>query len=255
MCCFARPMCLTFVEVKFMGKKKLFSFLEPLLVFNSGLCWCIFWSRIVTDREDGDIFWSQWWLQRQLWPFPQPSLSQNSFQAVIQSPLQIFNRNIKHLIISKERDAAWWPWKANMQARQGSLVHGWSKVQMFCAGAGGKTNTGCAQCCSVTMGDSFLGRGRKSRIPLFVIWVRKFAGGIMKEASNFIWKAGTRFDALIFCSNEGFFSDQLGGTPMWKIPHFCSCLMVCKSFISVGTAKWFCNSPNQKKKKKKDHWF
>lgn len=141
MCCFARPMCLTFVEVKFMGKKKLFSFLEPLLFFNSGLCWCIFWSRIVTDREDGDIFWSQWWLQRQLWPFPQPSLSQNSFQAVIQSPLQIFNRNIKHLIISKERDAAWWPWKANMQARQGSLVHGWSKVQMFCAGAGGKTNT------------------------------------------------------------------------------------------------------------------
>lgn len=49
-----------------------------------------------------------------------------------------------------------------------------------------------------------------------------------------------------------FFSDQLGGTPAWKIPHFCSCLMVCKSFISVGTAKRFCNSPNQKKKMEKE---
>lgn len=50
---------------------------------------------------------------------------------------------------------------------------------------------------------------------------------------------------------RGIFSDQLGGTPMWEIPHFCSCLVVCKSFISVGTTKWFCNSPNQKKNKKR----
>lgn len=72
-----------------------------------------------------------------------------------------------------------------MQARQGSLVHGWSKVQMFCAGAGGKTK-GVHSAALSPWETAFWGRGRKSGIPLFVVWVRKFAGGIMKEASNFI---------------------------------------------------------------------
>lgn len=220
MCCFAKPVCLTFIEVKFMGKKKCFSLLEPLLFFFQ-------WALLVQFLEQDHHRQGRWWhlllsvvASTPTLAFPSAFINQNSFQAVIQSPLQIFNRNIKHLIISKGRDAAWWPWKANMQAKQGSLVHGLSKVQLFCAGVGGKTNTGCAQCCSVTMGNSFLRRGRKSRIPLFVIWVRKFAGGIMEEARNFIQKAGTFFDVLIFCSNEGFFLTSWVEHPCGKFPTF-----------------------------------
>lgn len=120
------------------------------------------------------------------------------------------------------------------------------RFRCFVLELGVKLTQGVHSAALSLLGSSFLGSSRKSWIPRFLVWVRKFAGGIMKEARDFIWKARTFLDALIFCSNEGFFSDQLGGTPMWKIPHCCSCLMVCKSFISVGTTKWFCNSPNQK---------
>lgn len=121
MCCFAKPVCLTFIVGKFMGKKKVFFFRASPGFFLVGFAGSFSGGGSSQTREGGDIFCSQW-LQQQPWPFPQPTLSQDSFQPVIQPPLQIFNRNIKHLIISQERDAAWWPWKANVQVRQGSLV-------------------------------------------------------------------------------------------------------------------------------------
>jgi len=39
---------------------------------------------------------------------------------------------------------------------------------------------------SVSTGKSSSGRGGKPRIGLFVTWARKFAGGMMKEASSFV---------------------------------------------------------------------
>lgn len=77
-----------------------------------------------------------------------------------------------------------------MQARQGSLVRAWSEVQILDPGVNLTCNPPVRRVLlslgTVSTGKSLLGRGREARTWLFVRWMRKFTGGVMKEASTFM---------------------------------------------------------------------